>query len=242
MTAAQSSDGGIDQASQASSPPDLASRLTRLDDFERELARKAAPLVVEAQSLTHADFFVIGAVRRTLAQVRGFKQLIEARNFPCAAAVLRLQIDTAMRINALFLVADMNEACRAVLVGARFNTLRDRAGAKLSDGHLRSELAKQYPWISPVYEQASDFIHLSGRHFYSSIASTDEETRVATFVISGEDPHRPETVYYEIAGTFLQASRLVGTMILAYLSLRAGRISAVEAHGSGPVSESPAAT
>ena len=40
------------------------------------------------------------------AQARGFRDLIEARNFPCAAAILRLQIDTAMRINALSLVDD----------------------------------------------------------------------------------------------------------------------------------------
>ncbi len=202
--------------------PDLATRLARLDRFEAELVRKAAPLLGATTALSHADFFVVGATRRTLAQARGFKQLIEARNFPCAAAVLRMQIDTAMRVNGLFLVDDMVAACRSVLDGARFNTLRDRAGNKLSDAHLRAELAKSNPWISPVYERASDFVHLSGRHFYTSIAHTDDATRVATFAISGEDPPRPEETYYEVVDSFFEATRLVGTMILAYLSLRAG--------------------
>lgn len=201
---------------------DLATRLARLDAFEAELVRKGAPLLGSVNALSHADFFVVGAARRTLAQARGFKQLIEARNFPCAAAILRMQIDTAMRINALFLVEDMSAACRSVLDGARFNTLRDRSGAKLSDAHLRAKLAEEHPWINPVYERASDFVHLSGRHFYTSIARTDDTTRIATFTISGEDPPRPDEIYFEIVDAFLRASALVGTMILAYLGIRAG--------------------
>jgi hypothetical protein len=55
-----------------------------------------------------------------------------------------MQLDTAMRVNGLFLVEDMNEACRSVLDGARFNMLKDRSGAKLTDTHLRKELAKTY--------------------------------------------------------------------------------------------------
>ncbi|MDT9600438.1 hypothetical protein [Sphingosinicella rhizophila] len=210
---------------------DLATRLARLDAFEAELVRKAAPLLGSVGDLSHADFFVVGATRRTLAQARGFKQLIEARNFPCAAAILRLQIDTAMRINALFLVEDMGAACRSVLDGARFNTLRDRDGIKLADAHLRARLAEEHPWISPVYERASDFVHLSGRHFYTSIAKTDDTSRIATFTISGEDPPRPEEAYFEVVDAFLRASTLVGTMILAYLSIRTGVHRSEEAIG-----------
>lgn len=213
---------------------DLATRLARLEAFEAELVRKGAPLLGSVNALSHADFFVVGAARRTLAQARGFKQLIEARNFPCAAAILRMQIDTAMRINALFLVEDMSAACRSVLDGARFNTLRDRTGAKLSDAHLRAKLAEEHPWINPVYERASDFVHLSGRHFYTSIASTDDTTRIATFTISGEDPPRPDETYFEVVDAFLRASTLVGTMILVYLGIRAGLYRTDDGTGEAP--------
>lgn len=209
----------------AAPPPDLSARLGYLERLEAELVRKAPPLMALGASLSHADFFVLGATRRTLAQARGFRQLIEARNFPCAAAILRMQLDTAMRVKALSIVSDMHEACRQVLEGTRFSRLKDRSGKKLTDAHLREELARSHPWVSPVYEQASDFVHLSGRHFYSSIASTEDDTRIARFSISGEDPPRPESVYFEIVDTFFEATRLASMLILGYLTARTGTIA-----------------
>jgi hypothetical protein len=77
--------------------------------------------------------------------------------------------------------------------------------------------------VSQVYESASDFVHLSGRHFYSSIAKTDDASRIATFATSGEDPS--EAAYYEVVETFFEATSLVGTLILACLSIRAGVVT-----------------
>ena len=44
-----------------------------------------------------------------------------------------------------------------------------------------------------VYEEASGFIHLSARHFYTSMAKTEHETRTVHFVIGPTDPVRPES-------------------------------------------------
>ena len=46
--------------------PTLADRLDRIEKLEREIIRKSGPLLTATGSLSHADFFVIGAVRRTL--------------------------------------------------------------------------------------------------------------------------------------------------------------------------------
>jgi hypothetical protein len=204
--------------------PNLAERLAKIEKLEEEIIRKSAALVKPGASMTYTDFFVIGAVRRVLAQARGFRDLIAAKNFPCAAAILRMQLDTAMRINALFLVEDMNGCCNALLDGARFNTLKGADGKKLSDAYLRAKLADTYPWVSSVYEQTSDFVHLSGRHLWSSIVSADDETRTAYFLIGGSDPPRSDAVYFEIVDTFFDATKLVGMMTLAYFGLRSGAI------------------
>ncbi|MBY3060359.1 hypothetical protein HF263_30600 [Rhizobium leguminosarum] len=110
----------------------LAERLKRIEQLEDELIRKGASIVGAGTDLSHADFFIFGALRRTLAQARGFRDLIKARNFPCAAAILRLQLDTAMRVNALSIVDDVDAKCRAVIDGEQFNRLRDRDGNKLT--------------------------------------------------------------------------------------------------------------
>ena len=211
-----------DSAEQEESPagPGLAERLQRIDGLESELTRKGAVALGESSKLGHADFFIFGALRRTLAQARGFRDLIAARNFPCAAAILRLQIDTAMRVNALSLVDDPDATCKAVLYGEQFNRLKDRDGKKMSDAYLREKLAASHAWISPVYEQTSDFVHLSGRHFEVSIARTDDATRMAYFQLSGHDPQRPDETYFEAVDTFFEATKLAGMLMLAFLMAR----------------------
>lgn len=199
---------------------DLAGRLNRIEQLEDELIRKGAAIVGVGADLSQADFFIFGALRRTLAQARGFRDLIKARNFPCAAAILRLQLDTAMRVNALSLVEDPDAACKAVLDGEQFNRLKDRDGNKLSDAHLRKKLSETNPWIGPVYERTSNFVHLSGKHFEVSIARTDDETRIAYFQISGHDPQRPNETYYEAVDTFFEATKLAGMLLLAFWMAR----------------------
>lgn len=205
----------------------LAGRLKRIEQLEDELIRKGAGIVGAGADLSHADFFIFGALRRTLAQARGFRDLINARNFPCAAAILRLQLDTAMRVNALSIVDDVDATCRAVLDGEQFNRLKDRDGNKLSDAHIRKKLAETHPWTSPVYASASDFVHLSGKHFEVSIVRTDDETRMAYFQISGDDPQRCDETYFEAVDTFFEATKLAGMLLLAFWMARHQRESVV---------------
>jgi hypothetical protein len=198
----------------------LADRLHYLDDLEREFTRAGSAIMARGATLGHADFFLFGAMKRTLAQSRGFRILIEARNFPCAAAILRLQIDTAMRVNALSLVDDADALARAILDGEQFNRLTDRDRQKMTDAYLRRRLAHEHAWIGPVYERTSGFIHLSGNHFDVAIASTDEDSRVARFQISAEDPARPEEAYFEVVDSFVRATKLAGSLVVACLSAR----------------------
>jgi len=70
----------------------LADRIAMIERLESELLRKVAGLVENGTAISHSDLVVIGAVRRTLAQSKGFRDLLETKNFPCAAAILRMQI------------------------------------------------------------------------------------------------------------------------------------------------------
>lgn len=221
---------------QAETETTLADRLARIEKLESEIIRKASSYLQAGGSMSHADFFVLGAVRRTLAQAKGFRELIGARNFPCAAAILRMQLDTAMRVNGLFHVENMGVAAKAVLDGAAFNTLKDVDGRKMSDAHLRHLLSEQEPWINAVYKQTSDFVHLSGRHLYSSIFDTDDETRTVRFMISGVDSPRPDSVYFEIVDTFFEATKLVGLMTVAFFGLSSGSLKLDPENQGGPKS------
>jgi hypothetical protein len=208
----------------------LGDRLERLERLEAELIRKGAALVRKDSAIMQSDTFVFGAVKRTLSQSSGFRTLIKERNFPCAAAILRMQLDTAMRVNALRIVEDRDRFCEQILKGTRFNSLKDSAGVKLTDAHLRKKLAEDHPWIGPVYEQSSDFVHLSGRHFYNSIFKMDDDTRIMTLAISGTDPTNSEEDYFEIVDAFFEATKLAATLLLAYFTARSWE----EAAGANP--------
>lgn len=202
-------------------PLTLEERLAKIDKLGEEFTHKLPSLVGSDSEISYCDFFVFGAIRRMLAQIAGFCQLIEAKNFPCAASILRMQIDTAMRINALTIVEDRESMCAAILKGEHLNTLRALDGKKLSDAYLCAKLTEKHSWVARVYEQTSDFIHLSGRHLYSSIESMDDDTRTVNFSISGVDPPRPESDYFEIVSTFFEATKLISILCVEYFYHRA---------------------
>lgn len=195
-------------------------RLEKIEKLEGEIIRKSGASLRPGSGISPSTMFFIGATQRTLAQARGFRDLISSRNFPCAAALLRMQIDTAMRVNGLLLVDDMEATCEAVLNGQRFSKMKDRSGNNLKDFYLVEKICKDYPWIKEIYEQTSDFVHLSGRHFYTTITATNDTTKTAYLYVSGVDVPRSEEVYHEIVDEFFKVTKVVGTMLLGYFASR----------------------
>jgi hypothetical protein len=200
----------------------LAERLEYIEKLEGELLRKVAVFVSKESTLNFADFFLIGATKRAVAQSCGFRELIRFSNFPCAAGILRMQIDTCMRVNAFHLVTDIDEFARELFNGRRFNLLSDANRNKLTDKYLRNKLAVKYPWITKVYESSSDFVHLSMRHYYSAVSSVNADTHEVRFLIAGSDPPRADEVYFEIVDTFFEVSKLLALELLGYFGARAG--------------------
>jgi hypothetical protein len=109
---------------------DFHESLAEIERLGDELMKQVAESMTLEKDFTSSDMFLLGAVRRTLAQSKGFSQLISARNFPCAAAILRMQTDTAMRLHALYCMPGRDSCCKAILGGKRFNTLKGADGQK----------------------------------------------------------------------------------------------------------------
>jgi hypothetical protein len=200
----------------------LVDRLQGIEKLEVELLRKITTLINKEAKLTYTDLFFIGATKRGIAQSCGFRELLIAKNFPCAACILRMQIDTAMRVNAFRLVKNLNKLAEELFDGKQFNKLLDTEGNKLTDAYLQEKYAQQYPSIKKTYKWASDFVHLSTRHLYTSIVNIDEESREVHLLIAASDPPRPDETYFEIVDTFFEVSRLLALELLGYFGARAG--------------------
>ena len=206
--------------------PSLKQRLDAIDKLETELVEKAQAILPKG-AINIVDFFILGATQRTLSQSTAFRTLIETRNFPSATVLLRTQIDTAMRINGLRMMDDVEVAVQRIFKGERtFDRLVSSPAAgggkaeRLTDAFLKKKLAEEHPWIEPLYEQTSDFVHLSFRHLFTAITETDATTQMATMAISGTDPKQDESTYYEVCDAFFRVSRLTSMTILAVLMAR----------------------
>lgn len=202
-----------------SNEPSFQDRINQIEKVEKELIRKVAN-GFGSDHLYFADMFVMGAVKRVLAVASGFRSLMLARNFTCSAGLLRMQIDTAARLNGLRLVANPEVFCRAIMSGERYDKQKDRKGRPLKDVRLIAKLAEQHPWVSEVYSQTSAFIHLSDRHMWSSVEQVDDESQTFHFAISAIDPQRPDADYFEILDCFFETTKVAGVSVLAYLEYR----------------------
>ncbi|MBZ9905287.1 hypothetical protein LB557_04575 [Mesorhizobium sp. BR115XR7A] len=99
-------------------PGTLTHRLGAISKLETELVDKAHAILPKG-AVNIVDFFILGATQRTLSQSRGFRTLIETRNFPSATILLRTQIDTAMRINGLRMMANVEADVQRIFKGER---------------------------------------------------------------------------------------------------------------------------
>lgn len=106
------------------------------------------------------------ALRRSAALIDGFLLLVHAQNRFAAVPLIRLQLDSAMRIHACSLVADQQDFVRHLLEGGEPSKYSQHQGERLTDGFLHKQLTTKYPTTSEVYKDVSGYIHLSNHHLF----------------------------------------------------------------------------
>ena len=199
----------------------LAVRLKAIESLEYELQRKCQSIVQSGATFSCIDYFLLGAMKRTLSQSLGFRKLVEGWNFSCATILVRTQIDTAMRINGIPLLANPEIDVKRIFDGeAMFFNLKSEKGEPMTDAYLRKRLSEKYPWVTQLYTDTSDFVHLSFRHLWPTLVETNDENQMAYFVVSGEDPKHEEANYYDVADAFFKVSKMTSTLLLALLLAR----------------------
>lgn len=195
-------------------------RMSRIELAEGEILKRASKIMRSGGNVYVADLFVLGASKRLIAVSSGFRSLMSVRNFTCAAALLRMQIDTVARLNAFRLVDNPNELCDAVISGKRFDKQKDRHGRFLKDSYLIQSLDAEFPWVSSVYKETSGFIHLSERHVFATMFNADDQTRSISIQISAEDPERPDDHYFEILDAFHETLGIACSFVTGYVEHR----------------------
>ena len=179
-----------------------------------------AQLCVEADdgNVFFADLWINAAIKRSIQLVDGFVVMVRKRNVSCAGALLRLQIDTALRLFACFQVNTNDYVVRA-LKGERLDKFKDQNGIKLTDAHLVDELSKtrsDFRWLKGVYQQTSGFVHMSGLHIFA-IAEVRGEMTLSQEITLFDD-RWSEAHLIEAIDTFGAATDIVIWLVVQWFN------------------------
>lgn len=138
--------------------------------------------------------------------------MIVDRNLVCAGALLRVQLDTALRFQSVFLVADPESFAAEVTSGTPIKKLRAQTGKRLTDRFLVDSAASEFPWVAQIYSEASGFIHFCEKHLLSSQSATESSRgRVVAVVDSYEEA--PDSILVTAAEAFKKSADLLDTYV-----------------------------
>lgn len=183
----------------------VESTLTSIESASEEIASVSGEIMRAYGGLIYMnDMLVTATLHRALCLVRGFVDLVRSRNFLATAPLLRLQLDNSLRIYAVSLVDDPNNVIRRILSGERIDRMKDRNGRRMTDKYLRDGISRVRPWVGPMYEDASEYIHLSGKHVFHSWNFEEQ-----TMTVSGEDFTVDDEDYLNLLNSFQKATDLL---------------------------------
>ncbi|RPJ83860.1 MAG: hypothetical protein EHM18_12980 [Acidobacteria bacterium] len=185
-------------------------KLVHLDEAHIELGKQM--FAAFGGALYGMDLLAAGALNRSKAHIAGFRQMVGAKNLICAGALLRLQLDTALRFHAAFLVEQPHDFALAVLGGKQVRDLKDRDGERMTDAYLVKKLGQEFDWVPRVYERTSGYVHFSATHLMSAMrptVGTSESDRSITIKIGAEDKPFPSWIYIEAVDAFRAATDIL---------------------------------
>lgn len=199
--------------------------LTRLDHLDKgHIALAKKMFEAFGGAMYGMDLLATGALNRSRAHIAGFRQLIEAKNLICAGALLRLQLDTALRFYAAFLVEKPHDFALALLQGKKVRDLKDMNGQRMTDAYLVQKLGEEFDWVPRVYERTSGYVHLSATHVFSAIdiaAESTETDHAIAFKITAIDKPLPSSIYMEAVDGFCAATDIFLTYVHGWVFTKA---------------------
>lgn len=156
---------------------DLVTDLENESDQLIEVGRN----LIDANGMTEFTFFCTSILNRTINLNRGYITLIKDNNFIAAAPLVRLNLDSLLRLFASTQTEDdVDTFAKNVRKGEIIRKMKYFKNKKerLTDSKLVEIIKdiKGFKWTEKIYESGSGYVHLSNQHFYSSVRITGPDT------------------------------------------------------------------
>lgn len=182
-------------------------------DSRREALLHIATMFVAGKSVDLKPYllFFFGCFDRSSQVLSAFVSATRNRQMFVAGALLRVQLDTFLRMKAKDLVSDQTAFFQAVFDGERIDKMVSHDGQKLTDAYLVKILGDRDDWIPRVYKQTSGFVHLSAAHCFGVAQhQTDASgSEYVTLQIGGKQDHIPLPIWFDAALAFDHVTMLI---------------------------------
>lgn len=201
-------------------PYDLEAALRKIEDTAAALL-KIPPTYIGPLGTQVPDiaWYVFAAIKKTRSLSHAFCLLIREKNSLAATALIRLQLDTALRISGLSLVDDLEDAGAKLMNDENFGKLKARDKRSLTDAFLHENLDKHYPGLSYAYKATSSYVHLSASHIKPGLVGQPCSSTLF-FHMNATDDAKPYESFADIVDWFDQATELTANMIENFMRFR----------------------
>jgi hypothetical protein len=167
------------------------------------------------------EVIIATALQRSRDLVAGYFALIKQRNLTSASAVIRMQLDSVMRVNACFLVDDPLKIWGALKSGKSWIKVKDRDGKELTDNYMSKKLSEKFPWAASLYEKMCAYVHLSTGHLK---AATEGEEFLGMRIFHGAPGMRAtDDDLIENIKTFVDVTEALLIICESYVGKKSGR-------------------
>lgn len=185
--------------------PALDEYLDKLENTKDLHIHKAMDILnADERAFYPLDLLFMAAINRSRSHTGAFIDLIKTNNYLAAAPMIRMQVDSILRLSASRLVNDPHEFARQVLAGDPIRKMKDRHGNKMTDAYLLGRFKHKNTWIEGVYSAGSAFIHLSEKHIYGVLTGTNDDGTISMCISETQD-FIPELNKIEAIEAFYQS-------------------------------------
>lgn len=188
--------------------------LIEIDNKSKAIINLGKQLTAITPQMETFDFLLIAALNRTVNISKAYTTLIRDNNFIAAAPLVRINIDTLLRLYASIISEfDRNTFALKVMGGEMINKMKlNGKNIELRDSTLYSELSKieGMEWVADIYKAGSSFIHFEKSHIFSSLKIENDEDKKVKMTIGFNDAFVPES---EKIGSVVWMNKIIDSII-----------------------------
>ena len=123
-------------------------------------------LNMEGKPMYATDLIMFGIMDRSIGLVEAMPRLLADGNVHAFAPLLRVQLDSLLRLHAFHIVQSRDKLANHVIGGKALKNFKDVHGNKLTDRHLVNSIKSTLPWVESMYDDLCGWVHFSESHVF----------------------------------------------------------------------------